>query len=196
MAARAARGVAFLERVTPRDTEDRASQLLGLRWGGAPASARAPLAAALVAEQHADGGWSQLPTCASDAYATGQTLVALHVAGEIPLSSEAYRRGIEFLLRSQEADGSWHVVTRRKDKGLPYFETGFPHGEDQFISFSGSAWAVAALALVDDPHDGRHRCAPAKRRTRERPISSIWSCSVRSIRCARPSARQIPTPRT
>jgi len=28
----------------------------------------------------------------------------------------------------------------------PYFETGFPHGRDQFISAAATSWAVMALA--------------------------------------------------
>ena len=30
----------------------------------------------------------------------------------------------------------------------PYYESGFPHGKDQFISISASGWATAALALA------------------------------------------------
>ena len=29
-----------------------------------------------------------------------------------------------------------------------YFESGFPHGPDQFISIAGSGWATAALVLA------------------------------------------------
>jgi hypothetical protein len=32
--------------------------------------------------------------------------------------------------------------------GKAYFETGFPHGKDQFISMSATGWAIAALALA------------------------------------------------
>jgi len=35
----------------------------------------------LISSRHADGGWAQLDTLASDAYATGQALYALDVAG-------------------------------------------------------------------------------------------------------------------
>jgi len=61
-------------------------------------------------EQRADGGWSQLPTLASDAYATGLALVALHQGGVLPVDHAAYRRGVEFLLRTQLEDGSWFVL--------------------------------------------------------------------------------------
>ena len=36
-------------------------------------------------------------------------------------------------------------------KGTPfqtYFESGFPHGKDQFISITATAWGVTALALA------------------------------------------------
>jgi hypothetical protein len=41
-------------------------------------------------------------------------------------------------------DGTWHV--RSRAIGFqPYFETGFPHRRDQFISAAATAWAVMAL---------------------------------------------------
>lgn len=151
MEARVARGRAWLERVTPRDTEDRAMQILGVWWAGGDVGERA---AALAAEQRPDGGWAQLPTRPSDAYATGKVLTVLAVTGQLTVDAAAYARGVAFLLGTQERDGSWHVHTRRRDEGLPYFETGFPHGEDQFISFAGTAWAVMALTLATKPETG------------------------------------------
>jgi hypothetical protein len=32
----------------------------------------------------------------------------------------------------------------------PYFESGFPHGHDQWISQSATAWAVMALAAAGE----------------------------------------------
>jgi hypothetical protein len=55
-----------------RTNEDRVFQLLGLHWSGAPAAPMRKLAEQLRATQHTDGGWSQLPGMASDAFATGQ----------------------------------------------------------------------------------------------------------------------------
>ena len=55
------------------------------------------------------------------------------------------RRGIDYLLRTQERDGSWLVRTR----AFPfqtYRDGGFPHGKDQFISAAGTSWAVMALS--------------------------------------------------
>jgi ankyrin repeat protein len=104
----------------------------------------------LLATQQSDGGWSQITTRRSDAYATGEALVALNQTG-MSTQSPPYRRGVAFLVRTQGAEGSWHVQTRRKDeaaKGQEYFESGFPHGRDQFISFAASAWATMALSLT------------------------------------------------
>ena len=59
--------------------------------------------------------------------------------------SESYRRGVTWLLKHQLEDGSWHVKSRSKPFQT-YFETGFPHKKDQFISMSASCFATAALA--------------------------------------------------
>jgi hypothetical protein len=136
----------WMETVQPRDTQDRAFRILGLRWAGGKRDAVIKRAATdLMASQHPDGGWAQLPTLASDAYATGQALTALHESGVVPISHLAYQRGIQFLLNTQLADGSWYVRTRT----LPlqrYFDSDFPHGVDQFISITATNWAVMALA--------------------------------------------------
>jgi len=51
------------------------------------------------------------------------------------------------LLRTQKADGSWMIKSRSKPF-QPYYESGFPHGKDQFISVAASGWATAALAAA------------------------------------------------
>ncbi len=58
-----------------------------------------------------------------------------------------YQRGVDFLLRSQLPDGSWHVKSRAEPVQI-YFEGGYPHGVDQFISVAGASWATTALALT------------------------------------------------
>jgi hypothetical protein len=83
----------------------------------------------------------------SDAYATGSVLMALHLAGALSTNDPAYRRGVEYLIRTQRSDGSWFVKSRSKPF-QPYFESGFPHGKDQFISAAATAWAVGAIALA------------------------------------------------
>jgi hypothetical protein len=55
-------------------------------------------------------------------------------------------KGVKFLLGTQSADGSWHVVSRAT-KFQQYFESGFPYGHDQWISTMATGWAANALAL-------------------------------------------------
>ncbi len=141
------RAAGWLAAATPRATEERAFQLLGLAWTHAARAAIQKAARALVALQRPDGGWSQLPTLASDAYATGEALVALEQSGAITAADPAYRRGTAFLLNMQLADGSWFVHTRAIPI-QPYFESGFPHGHDQFISAAATNWAAMALAAT------------------------------------------------
>ena len=104
-------------------------------------------AVALQALQRDDGSWSQMAEMSGDAYATGTALFALHQSGHLNASDEAYQRGLHYLLKTQLADGSWHVVSRSKPF-QKYFETGFPHGKDQFISSAATAWATTALLLA------------------------------------------------
>ena len=67
-------------------TQERVCQLLALAWAGGSSSAVARSAASLVALQLPEGGWSQMPTMGADAYATGQALFALQVAGKMPVT--------------------------------------------------------------------------------------------------------------
>jgi hypothetical protein len=142
---------AWLVKTPAKDTEDRVFRLLALESAGAEAEDLAAAAKELADTQRKDGGWSQLDSLDSDAYATGSALVALHLAGALPTGDGAYQRGLVFLLKDQLEDGSWKVASRSKPF-QPYYETGFPHGKNQFISAAASGWAVTALALA---------CAPA-----------------------------------
>jgi hypothetical protein len=146
MMGRVVRAREFLIRTAPRDTQDHAFRLLGLVWAGASSREIARARAALVALQRPDGGWAQMPTLGSDAYATGQTLYALRAAG-LAGTDPTYRRGAAYLLRTQLDDGTWFVRTRAFGV-QPYFETGFPHGRSQFISAAATAWAAIALAYT------------------------------------------------
>ncbi|HMG33985.1 MAG TPA: ankyrin repeat domain-containing protein [Blastocatellia bacterium] len=145
-----ARSVAWLEKATRVTNQDHAFRLLGLAWGGAPASAIREEAKSLAALQRADGGWNQLPAMASDAYATGEALFALGSAGLMPVSDPVFRKGVDYLLSTRASDGSWHVKSR-SIWFQPYFESGFPYGRDQFISTAGTAWATLALTLAAEP---------------------------------------------
>jgi squalene-hopene cyclase-like protein len=143
---RVARALAWLRTAKPRTTEDAAMQLLGLAWAKAKPEEIRKSAAALLSLQRQDGGWGQLPTLETDAYATGQALVALQNAGHAVSSSE-YQRGLSFLLRTQFPDGSWLVRTRSFPVQSPK-DSGFPHGKHQWISAAGTSWATMAFLLA------------------------------------------------
>lgn len=144
--ARVARARDWLRGATARTTEESAMQLLGLAWAKAEHKDLANPGKRLLAQQRPDGGWAQLPGLESDAYATGQALVALQSAGRLKAADEAFQRGVEFLVRTQRPDGSWLVRTRSMPI-QPYKESGFPHGKDQWISAAGTSWAAMALTL-------------------------------------------------
>lgn len=143
-----ARAAAWLASAQPQVTEEYAFKILGLVWGKGSPEAIAKTAAALASQQEGDGGWSQLPYLPRDAYATGQALVALAASG-MKTSDPVYQRGVQFLLGSQLPDGTWHVKSRAEPVQI-YFESGYPHGVDQFISAAGASWATAALSLTQN----------------------------------------------
>ena len=162
----------WLLQSTPKDNEDRVFRLLALKLVAADHEALGAAAKELLSKQRDDGGWAQLdsvdaekgdaektePEAAtrSDAYATGTALVALHQAGGLAAGDAAYQRGLKYLLQSQQPDGSWHVASRSKPFQA-YFESGFPHGKDQFISCAATGWATWALVLgcEESSRDGK-----------------------------------------
>lgn len=141
------RAAQWLLTAHPISTEDRVFQLLGLHWTDAPPTRIRIAGRALLAAQRSDGGWGQLSSLSSDAYATGQALFALKEARVVKVTDPTYERAIQFLLRSQFADGSWHVKSRATAI-QPYFDSDFPHGRDQFISAAATNWATMALAAA------------------------------------------------
>ncbi len=134
----------WLLKTEPKDTEDRVFRLRTLPYIGADESLIAESVRELLELQDDHGGWSQNSDMQPDAYATGSVLAALHEVGGLTREHPAFARGCQFLLDSQLPDGTWHVVTRANPI-QDYFESGFPHGEDQFISIAATGWAVLAL---------------------------------------------------
>jgi ankyrin repeat protein len=139
----------WLADYNPRTGEEKAMRLLGLVWAGADARLVRAAATKLAAEQRVDGGWAQLDSLSSDAYATGQALYALHLAER--LTPDSLKKGVRFLLDTQLMDGSWHVRSRAYPLQMNYFDTGFPHGRDQWISAAATSWACIGLALAVAP---------------------------------------------
>jgi ankyrin repeat protein len=144
------RAAAWLAKSEPKTTEDRVFQLLGLSWSGATKDTIRKAADRLIAMQKPDGGWAQIPSLGTDAYATGQALVALKESKALAASDAAYKRGALRLLNTQLEDGSWYVRSRALPL-QPYFESDFPHGRDQWISAAATNWATTALALSVEP---------------------------------------------
>jgi hypothetical protein len=148
--ARVERARAWLAKAEAETNEERVHQVLGLAWAGEESGVLAKFGDELIRRQRADGGWSQLAGLESDAYATGQSLYALMEGARLSADHPAVRKGVEFLLGTQLADGTWHVRTRAHPFQPP-MESGFPHGRDGWISSAASSWAVIALATTLDP---------------------------------------------
>jgi N-acyl-D-amino-acid deacylase len=141
---------AWLASAQSFNNDDLGWRLVGLAWAGTDAAATQKARDELLAAQKPDGGWSDLPSMESTAYATGKSLVALHIGG-VPASDPAYQRGVKWLLDNQQEDGSWYVQTRAL-AFQPSFDAGFPHSHNQFISAAGTNWAAMALTLaLPDP---------------------------------------------
>lgn len=143
---RIAKAKDWLIKTKANDTEDRVFRLIGLGEANAPASEIAAAAYELLGTQRTDGGWSQTASMESDAYATATALVALNQAGQLKTTHPSYQLGMQFLLKTQRNDGTWLIQSRSKPF-QPYYESGFPHEKNQFISISATGWATAALAL-------------------------------------------------
>jgi ankyrin repeat protein len=149
----------WLENSKPITNYEEADRIMGLRAAGLTARSLRTAADALLSKQGADGGWAQTPYLDSDAYATGLVLHTLYVSGLTTPDMPAYRRGVEYLLRTQFPDGSWYVRSRAP-KFQPYFQSGFPFDHDQWISSAATAWAAMALAPAASVSAPQRRAIP------------------------------------
>ena len=143
---RVQRAAGWLRTSVPKTTEDANMRALGIKWAGAERRVLQAEVRTLLVAQRDDGGWGQTANLGSDAYATGETLYTLHALG-LPVTDPAYQHGVQYLLRTQAEDGSWHVKSRAA-KIQPYFESGFPYGADQWISSAATAWAATSLSYA------------------------------------------------
>jgi squalene cyclase len=132
------RAAAWLERQKPGEsTQARALQLFRDVRAGKPAAELQPGIQRLLGLQREDGGWGQEKELASDAYATGQALYFLGLAG-VPRDRAEIRRAVEFLTASQKVDGSW-PMTSRAHPGAKPMTNPVP------ITYFGSAWGMLGL---------------------------------------------------
>jgi squalene-hopene/tetraprenyl-beta-curcumene cyclase len=101
----------------------------------------------LEEHQNEDGGWGEDPRSYdepawvgrgdSTASQTAWALIALHAAGEAQAPSRAVARGIEWLVRTQRADGTWDEPQ--------YTGTGFP--SDYYINYHLYRLSFPVMAL-------------------------------------------------
>jgi Squalene-hopene cyclase C-terminal domain/Prenyltransferase and squalene oxidase repeat len=116
--------------------------LMGVRAGKARKTLQ-PAIDELLALQRADGGWSQtVPELKSDAFATGQTLYVLSLAG-LAADRTEIERGIDFLVATQKPDGSWPMTSRSTPNGEPGSATLLTP-----ITCAASSWAMLGLARL------------------------------------------------
>ena len=182
--ARAARVRNWLVAHQPRTTEERVYQLRGASWAGADRATLQRMAAGLKASQQADGGWSSLDGRSSDAYSTGEVLVALHEAGGVAVTDVTWKRGIDYLLSTQAPDGflarGIAVASAGAGGALRISgASGSPlYGHDQFISAMGESMAVIALATALGPRESRSRRSSKKRTLRASSRGPKRCCSA------------------
>jgi hypothetical protein len=132
-----ARADAWLKDQASDTTQAAVLRLLMNRQANAPAGEIKSGIEGLLSLQNPDGGWSQVKERESDAYATGQVLYALSVAGVLT-ENEAIKKGVTFLVNTQREDGSW-PMKRRGHPGVTPSENVVP------ITYSGTAWAMLGL---------------------------------------------------
>ena len=132
------KGLAWLAKAKPtQTTQALAFRLFRAVRAGKAAKELQPQIDALLLRQNKDGGWGQDKDLPSDAFATGQALYFLCIAGAKPDSAEI-RRGVAFVVRTQKEDGSWPMTPRAHPEATP---TKFLWP----ITHLGSAWATIAL---------------------------------------------------
>jgi len=153
------RAAGWLARATAQDAAERAYRLMGLAWTSADKAAIRAAMKDVATAQRVDGGWSDLPSLPSGAFATAQALVALQEAG-MQATDRVYQRGVRYLLDTQLEDGSWFAKSRSVPL-QPYFDNGFPHKTDQWISAAATNWAT--MALVRAARAERPRATVASR---------------------------------
>jgi len=132
------KAAAWLRKSKPGDdTQAVALRLLRDVRAGVPAKELQAGIDQLLSRQNKDGGWSQIKGLPSDAYATGQALYFLSLAG-VKNDRAEIRRAVSFLVGNQKADGSW-PMTPRAHPGAKPASNPVP------ITYFGSAWATLAL---------------------------------------------------
>src|SRR3954447_1162469 len=138
------RAITWLDAAKPSDIhQDKVLKVLMGARSARPRETMQTTIDELLALQRADGGWSQtVPEPKSDAFATGQTLYVLLLAGYTAERTEI-KRAIDFLVATQKPDGSWPMISRSTPDGSP--------GSAKLltpITCAASSWATLGLARL------------------------------------------------
>ena len=138
-----AKARAWLAAAQLPNLQDKVFKVLLAARAGRPRDEMQSTVDELLTLQRADGGWSQLadvPT--SDAYATGQTLYVLALAG-YTLERPQIQRAVDFLVATQKPDGSWPMTSRSTPDGKP--------GSSKLltpITCAATSWATLGLSRL------------------------------------------------
>lgn len=133
----------WLSKTKPADTTQATSLRLLVAARGASTPKLQPEIDQLLGRQNIDGGWGQVKNLPSDAYATGQALYALSVAG-MTRERREIQAAVSFLVDNQKPDGSW-PMTPRAHPGKNPAKNAVP------IIYFGSAWATLGLLRTMPP---------------------------------------------
>jgi squalene cyclase len=136
------KGIAWLSGAEPENDQAKVLKLLVALRAGKPRGELQPSIDALFAAQRGDGGWGQTAGAASDAFATGQAVYVLALAG-YTAEQPGIKRAMDFLVATQKSDGSWPMSSRATPDGKP--------GSAKLltpITCAASAWATLGLARL------------------------------------------------
>ena len=131
-----------------RTNEELAMKLLGLAWAKADAATSQGWRRTAGAQRQ-DGGWAQLHGWRAMPTRPGRHWSRSRLQ-DVSRQRSAYLRGA--WLPPPDPVPGWDVAcSYRSFPFQPYKESGFPHGNDQWISAAGASWATMALTLSLPP---------------------------------------------